>query len=315
MYSDTPILVAPHIWPASILKPIAVVDWVSFIISLEHTSHGGYLKRKYEAVGVSKVDPLNIGAGMAATKFRFTIQHPDKYQVIQDVIDSLRNSHGFSTLPVLDGLEVSADFWPQSNDPAELAALTKRLMLSITPPVIENPRLANNLKWVLWPKGTDIDPEMCLYVGNVDSDLLWRVYWKKTDETYIGEDNKRLPKPLPKTEWRARAEVRIQGEALTKLGLITPSDLEYFRFELLHSRGYFKFCRHATGVPVMRSNRYVQAAAEAHGFNEDSPACVLGMFAHRDKRRRPLKVSRYLVTDIELTEATRGALRGLSRRF
>lgn len=315
MYSETPIIVAPHIWPDSILQPIAVVDWISFIVSLERNSHGGYLKCKYESVGVSRVEPLNAGPGGAATEFKFTIQHPKRYKVVQDLIDSLSNSHGFTAPPVFDGLEVSADFWPVSDDPAELAALTKRLMLSITPPVIENPRLANNLKSVVLPRGKDIDPEMCLYVGNIQADLLWRVYLKKTDETYIGEDNKRLPKPLPRTEWRARAEVRIQGEALTKLGLLTPYDLEHFRFELLHPLGYFKFCRHPTGMAVMKSNRYVQAAAEAMGIDEDSPACVLGMFARRDKRRRTLKVSRYLVTDIELTEAARGALRGLSRRF
>jgi hypothetical protein len=306
---------APYIHHGNILKPVAVVDWVSFIVRLEHTSHGGHLKRKYEAVGVSKVEPLNAGAGGAATEFRFTIQHPERYQVVQDLIDSLHDSHGLSAPPVLDGLEVSADFWPLSDDPAELVDLTKRLMLSITPPVIENPRLANNKKSVVLPMGKDVDPEMCLYVGNVKSDLLWRVYWKKTDETYIGEENKRLPKPLPKTEWRARAEVRIQGEALTKLGLTTPHDLEHFRFEQLHPLGYFKFCRHATGVAVLRSNIYVQAAAESLGIDEDSPACVLGMFARRDKRRRPRKLSRYLVTDTELTEAARGALRTLSRRF
>lgn len=316
MLSTSAIPVAPCIRNHKILKPIAVVDWVSFIVQLKKASHPGYLKRKYEAVGVSRVIPLNSGEGSAATDFRIELQHPENYQVIQDLIDSLHDNHGLYAPPVLDGLEVATDFRPLTEDPDELADMTKRLMMSIKPPLIKNPRLANKYSSETLPSKAEVDPAFTLYIGNKKGDdLLWRVYLKMTDETYIGDDNKRVPKPLPKTEWRARAEVRIQGEALTKLGLMTPGDLEHFRFEQLYSLGYFKFCRHATGVPVLRGNRYVEAAAKSLGVDETSPACVLGMFARQDRRGRPLNLGRYLVTDTKLSDAARGALRGLTSRF
>src|SRR5574343_1413739 len=48
----------------------AVVDWVAFVVKLGRTSHGGYLKRLLEPYGVSRVIPLNVGPGGAATEFR-----------------------------------------------------------------------------------------------------------------------------------------------------------------------------------------------------------------------------------------------------
>lgn len=293
-------------------RAVAVVDWVSFVVRLARTSHGGYLKRTYENLGVSHADPLNAGAGGAATEFRIRLQHPDRYQVIRELLDSLDESHGLCGAPTLGCLEMAVDFLQEGGGGADL---TKRLMTSIRPPVIVNPRLANRFNSVVLPSGADIDVDMSLYVGNKGDDLLWRVYWKRTDETFVGEDGKRVAKPLHESEWRARAEVCIQGATLNDLGLTAPGDLEGFRFESLHSRGYFKFCRPAEGVAILKSNPYARSSAAALGVDTNSPACVLGMFARRDARRRSLQVGRYLTTDTELTEAVRQALRGLTRRF
>ena len=59
----------------------AVVDWVAFVVDLGRTSNGGHLKRLLEALGVSRVIPLNAGAGGAATKFRIELQHPETFSV------------------------------------------------------------------------------------------------------------------------------------------------------------------------------------------------------------------------------------------
>ena len=296
----------------------AVVDWVAFTVKLGRASHGGHLKRSLESFGVSRVIPLDAGAGGAAAKFRIELQHPDRYAVVSKVISRLQSDYGLSVVPVATGMEVSIDFCPKTPDAmgAGTRNITERLMRSIAPPEINNPRLANDTESIVVPdRRAKIDPEMTLYVGNNGDDLLWRVYWKRTDDTFIGDEGKRQPKPLVEAEWRARAEVRLQGNALIALGITHPADLEGFRFERLHTAGYFKFCKKAEGVPVLASSVLVRAMAESLGIDENAPACVLAAFAQRDRRRRDRKLSRYLETDTELTEAVRNALRGLTRRF
>lgn len=294
----------------------AVVDWVAFVVKLGRTSHGGYLKRLLEPYGVSRVIPLNVGSGGAATEFRIEMQHPEKFAVISEAISLLQADYSFTEESKISGMEVSIDFWLKNDDVMAPKEFTERLMMSIAPPEINNPRLSNDIESIVLPdRRATIDPEMTLYIGNKVDDLLWRVYWKRTDDTFVGDEGMPQPKPLPESEWRARAEVRIQGNALAALGIKHPGDLEKFSFERLHALGYFKFCRKAEGVPVLESNAWVKMMAASLGISEHSPACVLAMFGKRDKRHRPLKLSRYLETDTELTEAVRLGLRGLTRRF
>lgn len=301
--------------PSGNLKPIAVVDWVAFIVKLQCTSHGGHLKRKYESQGVSRAEPLDAGPGGAARAFRIVLQHPDNHMAIHDLLIDLERTYGLSEAASLHGLEVAVDFWPTGDDTSAGLDLTKRLMTRLTPPVLTNPRLADATSSVLLPTGSDINPEQTLYIGNAGEDLLWRVYWKRTDETFVGDEGKRIPKPLPASEWRPRAEVRLQGAALDRLSLVTPMDLKTFKFEKLYSLGYFRFCHHATGSGVIASNPFALVAAQHLGVDHESPACMLGKFGRRDSRGRALKLSRNLLTDVELSEAARSALRSLSRRF
>lgn len=302
--------------PSGNLKAIAVVDWVAFIVRLKRASNPGVLKRKYESIGVSRFEPMDLGPGSAATTFRVVLQHPSKYNVINDLIVDLAGSNGLSETPSsLQGLEVSVDFWPTRDDASVGADITKRLMMELTPPILNNPRLANNIRSIIWPTGSDISTDYSLYIGNNDDDLMWRVYWKRTDETFVGDDGKRVPKQLPESEWRARAEVRLQGDALASLSLITPMDLETLRFEKLYSVGYFRFCQHATGSDIIASNRFALWAAQKLGVDHESPACMLGKFGCKDCRGRTKKLSSNLLTDAELSDAARSALRGLTRRF
>lgn len=243
-------------------KPIAVVDWVAFTVRLRDASHGGYLKRKYEGIGVSHAKPLDAGPGSAAHAFRITLQHPKKAHTIQSLLDDLERSNGLLEAPTLDALEVAVDFWPTGNDFGAGADITKRLMVGLTPPVLSNPRLVGDAPPTYLPTSADTDTCRTLYIGNDTDDLMWRVYWKRTDETFVGDDSKRYPKPLPETEWRARAEVRLQGEALSSLGLVTPMDLASFSFQRLYSFGYFKFCCPAMGSGIVASNPFALYAAQ-----------------------------------------------------
>ena len=301
--------------PSANLQPVAVVDWVAFTIKLRNASHGGHLKRKYEDIGVSHAKPLDAGPGSAAHAFRIVVQHPDKHRVIQDLLTDLERTYGLSEAPALEALEVAVDFWPTGNDFGAAADITKRLMMELTPPLLNNPRLVDDTPPTYLPTGADIDTCRTLYIGNDDEDLMWRVYWKRTDETFVGDDSKRHPKPLPEAEWRARAEVRLQGAALSSLGLVAPMDLATFSFQRLYSLGYFKFCHHATGSGVVASNPFALYAAHRLGVDQNAPACMLGKFGRKDSRLRSLKLSRNLLTDVELSEAARSALRGVSRRF
>lgn len=313
MTTSTATLATPV--PSANYQPTAVVDWVAFTVKLKSASHGGHLKRKYEGIGVSHAKPLDAGSGSAAHAFRIVLQHPDKHRVIQNLLADLERSHGLAESPTLDALEVAVDFWPTGNDFGAAADITKRLMMGLTPPVLKNPRLVDDTPLTYLPTGDDIDTGRTLYVGNDDDDLMWRVYWKHTDETFVGDDSKRYPKPLPEAEWRARAEVRLQGAALASMGLVTPMDLATFSFQRLYSLGYFKFCSHATGSGVVASNPFALYAAQQLGVDQEAPACMLGKFGRKDCRGRSLKLSRNLLTDVELSEAARSALRGLSRRF
>lgn len=295
-------------------KPRAVVDWIEVVVDLKSSSHGGYLKNAYASYGVSQVLPQDKGPGGAATRFIIRLQNPASSDSIKSFLSDLERAYGLLGEPKLIGLEVSLDLWPVGVELAVLPELTRLLMMGLTPPTITNPRLIGATSSISLPDRHGLDPEMTLYIGNDADDLLWRVYWKRTDETFIGDDGKRVTKPLPPEEQRARAEVRVRGHALAALGLGSPHDLQGFKFERLYSAGYFKFCCAKPDVAVL-DGQYVKAAAESLGVDEHSPACVLAKFARLDERKRELKGGRYLMTDERMAEVARGALRGLSKRF
>ncbi len=124
-----------------------------------------------------------------------------------------------------------------------------------------------------------------------------------------------MAKPLPTSEWRARAEVRLQGQALHDFDLSHVSDLKGFSFNRLHSAGLFKFAKPLPGPGPLAANRWLQATARAFIRVEDWPACTINRFGRHDARKRLNQLSRHLVTDGELTEASRLALRSLTGRF
>lgn len=299
--------------------PRAVIDWVIFIVELKRNSHGGHLKNRYEGIGVSYALPLDAGAGGAAKRFRFHLQHPANFGVIDALLSDLDEVYGLVSPAELEAMEVSIDFYHESANVSALRAMTERLMHSVTPPVITNPRVYGGCfdlsDGVLPGRGTTLTAEKTLYIGNKGDDLMWRVYWKRTDETYEGEEGKRVPKPLQSTDWRARVEVRLKGKAMDRFNLTYVRDLEGFSYERLHSAGLFKFTKRVSGSGPLFTNPWSQAGAKSLGIDGESPACVFNQFGRRDKRKRQRQVSHHLVTDTELTEASRQALRSLTGRF
>lgn len=297
---------------------VAVVDWVAFDVELQRNSNGGHIKGAYEHLGVSHALPLNKGDGGAASQFEIRLQHPGSYKTIECLFYDLNATYGLASETKLRALEVSIDFSHQTDDILSLAAMTERLMLSVAPATILNPRIigANyDFSGGVLPPRSAISALKTLYIGNKCDDEMWRVYWKRTDDTFVGEDGIRVPMPLPETEYRCRVEVRLKGKALEQLDLVSVTDLRDFSYERLHSAGFFKFARRDHRSGLIFTNPYSIAAAKSLGIDDDSPACVLNGFGRKDNRGRVRQLSRHLVTDTELTEASRLALRRLTQRF
>lgn len=302
--------------------PHAVVDWLECRVELKRNSHGGHLKRSYEHLGVSSVTPLNPTAGGAANHFKVRLQNPAHYGVPNSLLTDLDGRYELTSHPTLTALEVSVDFYHRVADISALRAMTERLMHSLTPPIPPshaNPRVFSDGRdltdGTVPSRGVRINADKTLYVGNKTDDLMWRAYWKRTDDTYEGEDGKRVPKPLVRADWRARVEVCIQGDMLRQLDLARVADLQKFGFERLHTARLFRFARRIRGSGPVLSNPWSMSALTSFGPDADWPACAVNQFGRLDKRKRRLDMSRHLATDVELTEAARQALRALTRRF
>lgn len=295
--------------------PVAVVDWIAFQVKLEKNSNGWSLKKAYEKFGVTHARALNHGPGGAASDFEIRMQHPASYDLIEKLLSDLANAYGLASEPSLVATEVSIDFFHQTSDLEALKAMTERLMRAITPPNVHNPRLIGKAFDTSCPIKKGHDVEKTLYIGNRHDDLMWRVYLKRTDDTFIGEDCERLPKPLPQSDCRARVEVCLRGQALTGLGLNKLSDLRGFQYERLYSARLFRFTkRNLASGPIFKTE-VTKLAAKSLGITDNSAAWVLSKYGLLDGRRRKRKLSRHLVTDKELGEASRNALRRLTSRF
>lgn len=303
--------------------PVAVVDWVKLRVALKRASEGGKLKGKLESdYGVSHADPESRGAGNAATVFTLTVQEPASHYDLAALVTFLDREYGLISIPEIVAIEVSIDWRHCNHAPDALSAMTLRLMRSALPPIIENPRLCEDVissGLLVWSHRCVLNPEMSLVIGNKSDDLMWRTYWKRTNDMFIGEDSRRIPKALPFDKHSARAEVRIQGAALRELGLSQLSDLSSFKFETLNGKGrrYFRFARYNSkaGPLFPAPNPWFRAVVSHVGINEHAPVSVIERYGRKGSRGRIKKISRHLVIDEELTEAARIALRGLTNRF
>lgn len=278
------------------------------------SQHSAFHDVLYEHMGVSHADPLDKGAGGAASKFEIRIQHPCSYAVIEKIISDLEVKYGLATPPKIRAVEVSIDFYHDSADYLALKEMTERLMFSIVPYEISNPRM-HDLSGGMLPASRFVDPTKTLYIGNKCDDVMWRIYLKRTDESFLGEDGIRVVKHLPNSEFRARVEVQLQGNALKQIGLETAKGLLQFSFERLHSAGLFKFAIRDVTSGLLAPNIYAEVGLKSLGIDDESPAFALNGFGRRDRRGRWKQLSRHLITDTELTEASRNSLRGLTKRF
>ena len=300
-------------------RPIACVDWVKLRVRLTRPSEGGKLKGLLEIqFGVSHADPEDAGPGNAASVFVLTVQTSANFQSLSNLMQFLSLRYGLQSEPHIVAIEISIDWKPAVYESQTLDAMTKHLMKSIMPPISNNPRMTKDwrdLENYTLPHKRGIETDRTLYIGNENDDLLWRSYFKRTNDTYSVANGQRIAKPLPTSDHCARVEVRIKGEPLEKLGLVRLSDLLNFKFEKLQKLRLLRFGKPANPGQQIAQNKYAAVAMAALCIDDLAPACVLNKFGHRDSRGRALDTGKSVVVDTELTESARCALRTLTQRF
>lgn len=210
------------------LEVKAVVDWVAFAVRVKDSTNGQTIRRH---AGIDYADPLDKGAGGAATTFALRLQDPPSYRAairwFASAIARLKE-HGHQVEPIgLHAIEVSTDYQPTFPNWSELdlADVVHHLVKFLAYPPSNNRRLYRE-------KGAQVFDLPCgLHEHDKFTALIRDGYMcgvgDKTDDVYVRAylKNHDGGKPLSSHKHRARIEQRIQGEALRLLG--DPSKLKF----------------------------------------------------------------------------------------
>ena len=203
--------------------PRAVVDWISFTIKLAEPSNGPTIKRHARIINAI---PLDLSEGGSATIFQIRIQDPanaaSALLALDNAVYSLEEHGHIVTEKCFNAIEVSLDFYLLPEESAgleEISKVTAHLFKFVTCLDSDNRRLYRDYKGSgkAIPSGMHSANQLERYlaegymigVGNTTDESYFRGYVKTTDNG--GKTN------LPKEEWRARIERRLQGAALAEI--------------------------------------------------------------------------------------------------
>lgn len=290
----------------------ACVDWLDVTLQTARQTQFQHVQSAFDAAGVGRlyVSPVAAGPGRVTNTFvvRFTDRLANDYEALRKAIADVSAAFPLTDEPVIHAIEVACDF-THKGDVAQrdsaTVSMTHRLQTSL---------LANGIKprqfepssgknRFMDKPGQRLDPELNFRVGNEWEDVAWHVYWKRTD--------KKLPLPL--TEWRARVEVTLKGDALKSIGLATVSDLDGYRFASLAR--FFRFRTPIKPEIQATGNRFKLVAIKANRRLNDATAerglHSFESLGRRDKWRKPRSESSHLRADNELQRAVKDALRHL----
>lgn len=242
----------------------AVLDWVSVTFELDRPSQFQHIQKQLQPIVGRRlyVDPRDAGPGGVTRTFTLRLQDAT-LSLLHDCRAQLTARYGVAAEPIVNEVEVSVDFTPVV--PADearykmVAVLCRHLFTArqvtnraSTRPrfswgklskqngaVVGDPRIkADNS--LLNPAGDSPAPvDATYYIGHRKIGPLWRVMDKVLDRQ---NRNAGTWVKLKDSEKRARVEVRLDKLELSRLGVITLSDLtrmnlarlqgEYFRFML-----------------------------------------------------------------------------------
>ncbi len=277
--------------PESEFRFKAVIDFVEVLICTSSPTNFPTVRRLLD---VPFADPVNAGDGGAATTFTVRFHDPRSWAAIQASLKKLEEHVSFAKEPEVQMIEVALDAYHHANDRDALVDMAARYYRLAANLVSNNHRFAGKTKasvrgvHSLYETYSGFAEGLNLYIGDRTDDCSQHIYVKQTD--HGGQ-------ALPERLWRARMEIRLQGEALPVRSI---SDWESFEFGRLGS--FFKF-------RVMRDDlsKYVIGAVKtlAQIGNKNAPEL-------RRKRRVHTWATK---ADAKLNAYAYDALRCLTKRM
>lgn len=207
-----------------------VIDFIEFTFTTKQPTNGFSIRRK---TGFVYVEPVNEGAGSAATTFKVKFHDVTFWNDLERSIKKLKSLYELESEPVISTLEVSFDAYSKDSNFEELVEHAANFNTMLANPVSDNRRITfgvenelilihskERLLTLLGRCGT-------ICIGNQESDdESMRIYIKTIDKK----------KPIPQDQYRARIEITLRGNALPFYNL---DDAKNYKFTEL-SR-YFKF--------------------------------------------------------------------------
>lgn len=238
----------------------AVVDWLSFAIETASPTHGETIFGKCSLTNY--VTKLNAGPGGAATRFIVRFQDVASWS---DAHERLYGPTGvaarfpLASEPTIAGIEVSFDAYARAATRDDIVDMAVRFFAFGN--VVADYRSSG-----VWHNGVMVQKveavmsrhdvrrllrnDRVINSGDRADDVTQRVYFKTKDN---GE-------PLPEKEYRARAEVALQGAALP---FRTLDEARGFKFQTMTKPAtkYFSYRKQRDGMeplPALIHSRYAQ---------------------------------------------------------
>lgn len=295
----------------------ACIDWLEVTIHTAHETQFRFIKTRLDEITGLKSfpDPQDRQPDTGQNATVFTIKFHDDLAndlpALKDTLDELSLKFPFKAEPAISAIEVACDFRHKgqaTEREAATLAMTYRLQSSLFARDATNARQFVPTTKVnrFMVEGARLDPTLSYRIGNTWDDVSWQVYFKRTN---AGQS-------LKPSDWRARVEVTLQGQALVKLALKDLSDLDGFDFRKLAQ--FFRFRRpidiekleenmggSLVRLGALRRNRPLHDATPERGMDSFKDVGRIG------KRNCRLEESRHLEPVSELQEAVKGALRRL----
>ncbi len=290
----------------------ACVDWLDVRLRTSRPTQFQHVQSALEAAGAGKLYVLAIDDGPGGVADTFVVRATDRlannYAALRKVLAEFSARYPLTHEPEIVAIEVACDFLHTGEVERDAATIemTYRLQSSLLTDG-DSPRQFDPQVWdnrYMDVAGARLDPLLNYREGNKEDDVSWQCYWKRTD------NNKQ---PLPPTQWRARVEVTLKGDALRDVGLVKLADLDGYKFTDFVR--FFRFRTPITPEAQAKGDRFKLAAITMNRrLNDATPERGLHSFrslGRRDKKQRPRSESSHLQADNELQGAVKDALRRL----
>lgn len=317
----------------------AVVDWFAFRIETVAPTQFRYIQAHLaERIGSKPhIEPIDADTGKrkhdeggTSTVFDFKVYDgiANNCEELLGLFDYLATKFALAGVPTVTGVEIALDAYSRRGNEDDLRKMTLWMMQHLNAPN-ENvrqydPSLRTKKKNILFNQESRtlaLNPELNLRMGNRGAGLSFQVYWKRTDKTG-GDDDLCPAKPLPRDQWRARAEFTLLGDRLAEEGVHSTNDLATFDLASLAKHLWFgnpiTLAEATAGVDLTR-------ATAIRAVWDDRAVCLNPIGRNRrntgtDGYRKhtspkPLKYSRYVTPNKVFNRIVTNAFANLGTRY